>query len=67
MLRLAFPTLTQLRPPELTLVHCRRATGPAKCHLRQSGFCDYRSPVRNKVLGSPCPTGVASLVVRSAL
>ena len=29
------------------------ATGPARCHLRQSGSCDYRSQLRNKVLGSP--------------
>jgi hypothetical protein len=28
------------------------ATGPGRCHLRQSGPCDYRSQVRNKVLGS---------------
>src|ERR1700692_2539042 len=48
--RLRFVTQDPNRTSRVDARSC--ATGPGRCHLRQSGPCDYRSQVRNKVLGS---------------
>jgi hypothetical protein len=50
---LANPEPSTHDPTRTSRVDARScATGPGRCHLRQSGPCDYRSQVRNKVLGS---------------
>ena len=47
--------MTQLGPPELTHAYCRRATGTANAAWGTGPSRDYRSQVRNKVLGSSLP------------
>jgi hypothetical protein len=56
-----FLALTQLGPAELTHGHGRRATGP-QLEANRAPY-DYRSQVRNKVLGS----SLSQRAVRRAL